>query len=117
MTGCIEHQAAKTANSSTWEVTDELDYPLSLPDLEADWSHSMDPFSLDGLLNMPFEEPQPLHKETWPETRVGRSEESSRETLSALPGLGSLTPSDHLQEIDQRLVTHDPQSNSLADQQ
>jgi hypothetical protein len=36
--------------------------------------------------------------------------------LPALPGLGSLAPSDDLLEIDQRFVTYNPQGNPLADQ-
>jgi hypothetical protein len=118
VSGCIESQAAKTANNSTWEGMNDLDLPLSLTDLEADWGHSMEPFDafpLDCLSKMPFEEPQ-LQKETWPGTMASHSDESSRESLSALPGLGNLAPSDYLLEIDQRFVAYDPRSDSLADQ-
>jgi hypothetical protein len=118
VTGCVESQAAKATNNPAWEGMNDLDCPLSLTDSEADRGHSVeafDAFSLDCLLNMPFEEPQ-HQKETWPGTMAGHSDESSRESLPALPGLGNLAPSDDLLEIDQRFVTYDPRSNSLADQ-
>ena len=76
---------------------------------------SFDAFSFDCPLNVPFEEPQ-LQKEIWPGAVASHSDESSRESLPALPGLGGLAPSDDLLEIDQRFVTYDPQGNPLADQ-
>jgi hypothetical protein len=119
VTGCVESQAAKTTNNnSTWEGMNDLDCTLSLTDSEADRGHSVesfDAFSLDCLLNMPFDEPQ-HRKETRPGRMVGHSDEPSRESLPALPGLGNLAPSDDLLEIDQRFVTYDPRSDSLTDQ-
>jgi hypothetical protein len=118
VTGCVESQAAKTTNNSAWEGMNDLDCPLSLTDSEADRGHSIesfDAFSLDCLLNMPFEEPQ-LQREPWTGTMVSRSDESSQESLPALPRLGNLAPSDDLLEIDQRFVTYDPRSDSLTDQ-
>src|SRR5436853_3772485 len=81
VTGCVESQGAKTTNDSTWEVMNDLDCPLHLTD--ADWGRSIESFeafSLDCLLNMPFEEPQ-LQKETRPGAVVNLSDESSRESL------------------------------------
>jgi hypothetical protein len=118
VTGCIESQAVKTTNDSTREGRNDLDCPLNLTDSEADRGHSMesfDAFSFDCPLNVPFEEPQ-LQKEIWPGAVASHSDESSRESLPALPGLGSLAPSDDLLEIDQRFVTYNPQGNPLADQ-
>jgi hypothetical protein len=76
---------------------------------------SFDALSFAFPLNMPLEEPQ-LQKETWPRAVASHSDESSREGLPALPGLGNLAPSDSLLEIDQRFVTYDPQGYPLADQ-
>jgi hypothetical protein len=85
----------------------DLDCPLSLTDSEADRGYSMESFSLDCLLNMPSEEPQ-LQKEPRPGAVVSHSDESSRESLPALHGLGNLAPSDDLLKIGQRFVTYDP---------
>ena len=118
MTGCIESQAVKTTNDSTREGMNDLDCPLSLTDSEADRGHSMesfDAFSFDCPLNVPFEEPQP-QKEIWPGAVASHSEESSRESLPALPGLGNLAPSDDLLDIDQGFVAYDVQGDPLADQ-
>jgi hypothetical protein len=76
---------------------------------------SFDAFSFDCPLNVPFEEPQ-LQKEIWPGAVASHSEESSRESLPALPGLGNLAPSDDLLDIDQGFVAYDAQGDPLADQ-
>jgi hypothetical protein len=118
VTGCVGSQAAKTTNNPTWEGMNDLDGPLSLTDSEADRGHSMesfDAFSFDCPLNVPLEEPQ-FQKEAWPGAVASHSDESSRESLTALLGLGNSAPSDDLLEIDQRFVIYDPQGDPLADQ-
>ena len=113
MANCVEPQPAKAA---TWEGINDLYRPLSVTGLEADLGRSMessDAFSLDCLLNMPFEEPQ-LRYETWPGTMVSHSDKSSRESSSALPGFGNLAPLDDHLEIDQRFVIYASRSDSLG---
>jgi hypothetical protein len=115
VTSGAEFHAENTTNDSILQGIIDLDCPLSLPGSGADWDYSMesfDMFSLDCLSSMPFEEPQ-LQKETWPGTMVGHSDESSRESLSAL---GNLAPSDNFLEIDQRFVISNLRSDSLTNQ-